>query len=156
MWICTNRSFLSIVHKHPCKADELLVRARVRAHITAAFPKAKIQRNENSDYLFRAVVKRSEVAAVIAQQIESINYGNFKNTVRNGPLHNAYHAIWHVMAKLQPLAPYSGRWRGRGTKPLFQELAQPVDGEEEELPRRRHGEMTDAEWAEYERQMAGA
>lgn len=108
MWICLNDAFLSVVHKE-CAADELLVRARRSGDIERVFPGAKVIKSPGTDYLFRAVVKRAEVGAALAKQAEAIGYGNFKGSVKDRRLHDAYSAFWGIHARLQPTAPYSGR-----------------------------------------------
>lgn len=110
MWVSLNNAFLSIVHKE-CGPDELLVRARRPGDIEAVFPDAKVTKSTDTDYLFRAVLPRARVAATIAAEVSSIDYANFKNSVRNNKLHDAYAAVWNIMVKLQPTRPYSGRGR---------------------------------------------
>lgn len=115
MWICTNKGFLSVVQPaaNDAKAagDKLLVRARVKAHIVAAFPAATVHRTPGRDYLYRAYIDRADVSAAIAAQIEAIGYGNFKNSVANNALHEAYSDTWRIMGRLQPGGPY-----GRGAR----------------------------------------
>lgn len=106
MWICLNDAFLSIVSKD-CGPDELLVRARVREHIWAVFPYAKISESTHTDYRYRAVVSRANVSAALAMQVYSLDYPNFKDSVREPSLRNAYSRVWDVMARLQPTPPYS-------------------------------------------------
>lgn len=117
MWVCLSGAFLSIVHKD-CAADELLVRARRQGDIKKVFPGVKEVKTVGNDYLYRAVIKRSVVADALAKMaLETIDYPNFKNTVRDNKLHNAYNRVWHVMADLQVIAPYSNpvrRQRGLG------------------------------------------
>lgn len=108
MWICLNRAFLSIVDKD-CPVDSLLVRARRPGDIESVFPKAKVKRTVGNDYLFRAVVKRSEVIAAMAAEVEGVDYGNFKDSVEDKQLKGAYSGVWGVMSRLQPVAPYSTR-----------------------------------------------
>jgi len=108
MWVMLSGSFLSVVHKD-CKPDELLVRARVKGHIEAVFPNAKVSEASHTDYRFRAVLPRSVVAQALSDQAMSLKYDNFKNTVRNNRFHDALASVWHVMARLQPTAPYTGR-----------------------------------------------
>lgn len=107
MWIFLHDCFLSIVDKD-CGDDELMVRARREGDIEKLFPKAKVVRLTRADYLFRAVVKRDEIARVIANEISWIDYDNFKGAVRDRDLHNAYMRVWTAMAALQPSKPYSG------------------------------------------------
>ena len=106
MWLMTSNSFLSVVAKD-CPADCLLVRARVKGHIENLFPAAKVFTEDGSDYQFRAIVKRSDVGAALTGLADGIGYSNFKSSVRNHALHDAYARIWHVMAALQPLKPYA-------------------------------------------------
>jgi hypothetical protein len=112
MWVCLNKAFFSIVHKE-CKPDELLVRARRPGDIESVFPDAVVIKSPDTDYLFRAVLPRTRVAEAIASEVTAIDYGNFKDSVRNRPLHDAYSAVWGIMARLQPTRPYSGRGNGR-------------------------------------------
>lgn len=112
MWICLNKAFFSIVHKE-CQANELLVRARRPGDIEKVWPYAKVIKSPGTDYLFRAVLKRSEVMDAIANEIGGIDYGNFKDSVDDDKLHNAYGRVWGVMANLQPLEPYSARRRSQ-------------------------------------------
>ena len=109
MWICLNRAFLSIVTPtgEP-DSDVLLVRARRKGDIQSVFPGAKVRRTPERDYLYRALVPRHEVAAALVGEVAGIDYSNFKASVRNKPLHDAFARIWSIMAGLQSSAPYSG------------------------------------------------
>ena len=106
MWFCFKSAFLSVVHKD-CKADELLVRARVAGHIESVFPSAKVRETYGTDYLFRAVVKRKEVGRVLTDIAFHYKEPNFKNSVTDDALHTAYSRVWSVMAGLQESRPYA-------------------------------------------------
>lgn len=107
MWICLSDAFLSIVHKD-CARDELLVRARRQGDIEKVFPDAVVLKTVGNDYLYRAAIKRTVVAEALSKlALETIDYPNFKNTVRDNKLHSAFNAIWHTIARLQAIAPYS-------------------------------------------------
>jgi hypothetical protein len=108
MWICLNDCFLSIVAKD-CARDELMVRARRRGDIEKIFPTAAVTRYTKSDYLYRAPVKRAEIKTALAGEVDRVSYANFKDSVVDLPLHNAYLRCWTAMATLQPVRPYSGR-----------------------------------------------
>lgn len=108
MWVCLKNSFLSIVDKE-CKPGELLVRARRPGDIEAVFPAAVVKKSTTTDYAYRAVIKRVDVAEAMTAEVMGIRYPNFKNSVRDDALHNAYAAFWNVHARLQPTAPYTGR-----------------------------------------------
>ena len=106
MWLCLNNAFLSIVDKD-CAPDELLVRARRDGDIERVFPKAEVEVTLGNDYRCRARVKRADVAAAITQRVMSIDYGNFKGSTKDKPLHDAYMGVWSAIGKLQPGGPYS-------------------------------------------------
>lgn len=101
MWICLNDAFLSIVSKS-CKPDELLVRARRKGDIERVFPGVQVRESEHTDYRFRAVVKRELIAKALTDQVKQIAYSNFKDSVRNDSLHDAYSKVWAAMYRLQP------------------------------------------------------
>jgi hypothetical protein len=100
MWLMLNDCFLSIVSKD-CARDELLVRARREGDIDKVFPEAKVTVSATTDYRYRAVVKRREVEAAMVGELHRINYGNFKDSVADAPLHNAYLRVWNTMLDLQ-------------------------------------------------------
>lgn len=106
MWLCLNDSFLSIVSKE-CSRDELLVRARRPGDIERIFPDAKVIETTNTDYQFRARIKKVFVEAALVEEVKRISYGNFKDSVSDTPLHNAYLRVWTAMSSLQPKPPYS-------------------------------------------------
>lgn len=107
MWLCFNNAFLSIVDPEDAGADLLLVRARREGDIQRIFPNVDVIRTPGRDYLFRAYIERGVVGAVVADMVTKVSYPNFKNSVRENLLHDAYSKIWHIMSNLQPLAPYS-------------------------------------------------
>jgi hypothetical protein len=114
MWVMLNNAFFSIVSKD-CAPDELMVRARRPGDIEKVFPEAKVTEFTASDYHYRAAIKRTRIAYVLTNLVQEIDYSNFKNTVRDKPLHDAYLRVWNAMADLQPQEPYAGRRRQRAT-----------------------------------------
>lgn len=109
MWVFSSRGFLSIVQKDASKPEMLTVRARVKGAIEAMFPRAKVQRTEGNDYLFRAEVPRELVAAAMYDYVDALTYNNFKNSIADDDYHNACSAVWHVMSRTQEVPPYSYR-----------------------------------------------
>ena len=121
MWLCLNRGFLSIVA--PTVADlvkarvlpvrhtatqqdesvysHLVVRARVRAHLTTYFPRAQVWAWPGRDYPFRVFVTRQEVLDLMRRQVVELTATNFKDSVKDKPLHDAYLRVWGAMASLQ-------------------------------------------------------
>lgn len=108
MWICLNDGFFSIV-KSP-NPGKLLVRARRKGDIERVFGAEEII-GAGTDYLSRAHIDKEIVLAVMAGRIERIDYPNFKNSVKNRALHDAYMDVWDALYRLQ-----SGKraWGGLG------------------------------------------
>ena len=104
MWIMTNNGYLSIVSKD-CGPAELLVRARRAGDIEKVFPNAKVTRQTDSDYLYRAILPRDVVKQALAAMIDLIDYPNFKDSVADRSLHAAYVSVWCAMAGLQHQPP---------------------------------------------------
>jgi hypothetical protein len=105
MWLCLNNAFLSIVDASS-EPGTLLVRARRAGDIEAVFPNAKVVQSIGRDYLYRAGIKREEVAGALAEQVMKLTYPNFKSSVADPRLHAAYSSTWSIMSQLQPYAPY--------------------------------------------------
>ena len=135
MWICANDGFVSIVDKAKNRTRDLHVRARMRGHLLALFPKAKVAETPGGDYRFRADIPRAEIGAVIAARIAGIGYDNFKDSVPDKALHDAYSRVWSVMGDLQPGGPYGMRGRrGRGRGAGIVDLFDPASEAEQEAP----------------------
>jgi len=111
MWIMLNGGFLSIVDNSNTKG-ELLVRARRRGDIEKVFPDAKVTSAVGRDYLFRASIKRELVADALHKQVMGITYPNFKDSVKDDKLHDAYSDVWGRMARLQETPPYHVPFKG--------------------------------------------
>jgi len=107
MWIVLNTGFLSIVKKD-CSTDELLVRGRRENDILAVFPDANVRKTPGNDYLYRAAVKRVEIANALTKILMDYDVYNFKNSVKDDALHNACVSVWGAMGGLQPGGPYGG------------------------------------------------
>jgi hypothetical protein len=119
MWIFISDAFVSIVAPRPGRGVDpqkfLIVRARVRGDIEKLFPRARIIANQGTDYRFRAIVPRAEVAAALAERASAIAYTNFKDTVTTQARHEAYFRVWSVMAELQqPFRALPRLTSGRG------------------------------------------
>jgi len=102
MWIFLSNAMLSIVRKPTDQAhDTLTVRARAPGDIESVFPGASIVEGEGSDYLFRAVISRAEVAERLHSEALAIDYENFKDSVEDPLRHDAYLDVWHAMYEFQ-------------------------------------------------------
>ena len=107
MWIATNVGFISIVQDKK-DAQVLKVRARARAHLEALFPGVAILETEDTDYRFRVITDRPTVALLLADLVMaegdrpgSVKYDNFKNSVKDNPLHDLYSDFWSLHHRYQ-------------------------------------------------------
>lgn len=100
MWIFTNQGFISAVADFN-KRGNLLVRARVKEHLTHLFPDAAVLKTTDADYLYRASIPQAEVAKVVAEQVQAIDYTNFKKSIPDDEYHAACSGVWHVMYRYQ-------------------------------------------------------
>ncbi|WP_176058111.1 hypothetical protein [Paraburkholderia sp. BCC1876] len=110
-WLCFNDSFLSVVasDKDP---KVLNVRARRVGDIEAVFGKTyPVVTLPARDYAFRAFIPRDVVANVVAAKLAATDYTNFKDSVADHHLHEAYARTWSTMAALQECPPYSTKPR---------------------------------------------
>ena len=113
MWLCLNNAFLSIVNKD-CPPGSLLVRARRPGDIEKVFgDKVKVTRSTDSDYLLRAIVAVEQVELAMKRAVRNIEYENFKNSVEDHELHDAYMKVWGAMSEVQNPRPYSTRFTAR-------------------------------------------
>jgi hypothetical protein len=133
MWVFLNDAFLSIVdesakklrmrNRAPSLDDPLLVRARVKGDIERVFPGTRVVENEATDYRFRAVVRRSDVAQAIYDEAMRIDYGNFKASVEEDDRHDVYAEVWNAHFRWQSRTARFGRQRqSLGSGPLPGEL----------------------------------
>ncbi len=99
MWVCLNDAFFSIVESD--KDGSLLsVRARRKGDLERYFPGQPVHERHGADYAFRAFVPRGGVARILSETALGIPYKNFKNSVRDHRLHDAYTQVWSVMGEL--------------------------------------------------------
>ncbi|HEX8321680.1 hypothetical protein [Longimicrobium sp.] len=119
MWVVTEHGFFTFVtdRKDP---EYLWLRARVREDLEGNFPGITVEQHPGADYLWRAKVKRTDVAERIAQMVmDGRITSHFKDEAlrkapktKFGSRHNAYYGFWTAMAALQDYAPYSKSPRG--------------------------------------------
>jgi hypothetical protein len=126
MWIALNTGFLSVVTAVPSmlpKAEKkrlkgegrpLCVRARKAEHLQALFPGRKVYQWKARDYPARIFIGAAALAEFMAQQVLNVDYGNFKSSVRDNELHDAYMGVWSVMNGYQHGRYKRGQWTPQG------------------------------------------
>lgn len=107
MWLYLKTGFYSIVHKPPCKQDELLVRARSKYDISELQKqlKAKYQfsgkiiDSPKADYAYRMIVPRKTFASYIANVVMELDYYSFKDALpsKDDLRFEAYLKCWNAM-----------------------------------------------------------
>lgn len=118
MWLSTNRGFYSVVAFDPKKAGagkkakkrkikasntHVLVRCRVKEHmeILTKFAGSTLEVDTKADYHFRTIISKGTWERFMAAETERIDYTNFKNSVKDNDLHDAYMSVWSTMIRLQ-------------------------------------------------------
>lgn len=96
MWVFLNDAFLSIV-AHAEQPEMLLVRARFPADLERFCPDAEVTETPDRDYRFRTVLPRRQVADLLAERCQEIDYGNFKASVHERGRHDLYAKVWSLM-----------------------------------------------------------
>jgi hypothetical protein len=135
MWIMTNFGAFSTTLRDPKIVDVgddrlLQVRARSAKHLRALKNKympnaSKIVRLTFCDYEFRIYCTHAEWAAAVAHMVHDINYRNFKDTVVDDDLHDAYLRVWSVLYDaLATNRKYPSRKRGKKGKNKSAQVSQ--------------------------------
>lgn len=111
MWIYAKTGFYSVVHKPPCREDELLVRVRCKDDIDKLQKLLKSEYQFNgevidspkADYAYRMIVPRETFASFLANVAMLMDYDNFKNTIgrKDYKRHDAYLRCWDAMYEWQ-------------------------------------------------------
>lgn len=98
MWVFTNKGFVSAV-EHRDRAHHLMIRAREKTHLYPLLPYGAegVIETTGADYRFRTTIKKSSFAKFMADQIASIDYDNFKNSIEDDQYHDACAKVWGVM-----------------------------------------------------------
>lgn len=102
MWVFLNDSFLSIVADRDHK-NRLLVRARAEGDIERVFSDATVEHTPRADYPYRAFVLRRVVVGAMSNAALTIDYPNFKNSVKEVDRHDSYMSVWGIMRSFQTL-----------------------------------------------------
>lgn len=100
MWLFSQRGFFSIV-QNINDPNSLIVRARVSGDIEKYWPHATVIATPDSDYLYRAVLRKEEVALVIIKMVMDIDYGNFKLSIKDRRRSPWYATVWQTMLTMQ-------------------------------------------------------
>jgi hypothetical protein len=113
MWLCLNDGFISVVQDKN-DANLLMVRARRKAHLKRLLGrKTRIHETPQADYRWRALVGRKRMVGIITNRILSLDYTNFKDSVKDEDLHHMYLGWWFDHHRFQQQA---------GQQPMFDDI----------------------------------
>lgn len=103
MWLFGQRGMFSIV-QHKDNPEILIVKARMKGDIEQHWPNATIERNEHYDYLYRANLRRNEVAYTIQEMVKAIDYTSYKGELHDRKRRYPYYLrIWEVLSDMQEM-----------------------------------------------------
>jgi hypothetical protein len=105
MWIYTKTGFISVV-QHRDKPGQMLVRARNPAHLRAGFPSRadEVFEDDKADYRWRLEVSRNELASMLMDAVDEIDYSSHVKEVVSGDDGHLYRAMmrtWQAMSDYQ-------------------------------------------------------
>ena len=105
MWIFTETGFISAVRKGP-NPNQLSVRSRDHLSLEplAFLAGLEIIKTPNGDYPYRLFVDEQVLAALVAEQVERVNYSNFKSKMFDTRGYEYAHElgrVWGVMLETE-------------------------------------------------------
>ena len=107
MWFCFNDGFLSVV-ADKTKPARVMVRARRKIDLVNVFgPDVEIVETPEADYRWRTFLHREAFKQVVNSRIDTMNYTNFKDSVKDHDLHRMYVEVWERHAKYGETDPAS-------------------------------------------------
>ncbi len=111
MWLYLKTGFYSVVHKPPCKKNEIMVRTRSKLDIEKLKKHLKenyefdsiVMETPKADYAYRMIVDKNIFAAFLVDAAMNLDYDNFKNTIPriDYKRHDAYMKCWEAMYEWQ-------------------------------------------------------
>lgn len=98
MWVFLSGGFVSIV-AHRDRPGDLMVRARDPEHLRQIWPDAEVQLTPKADYPARIVVPRRVVRERLAQEVDDLQYPNFKASLTDDAYHDLCLDVWSTHAR---------------------------------------------------------
>lgn len=102
MWVYFSDAMFSVVSS-PGDTNTLVVRARAKADLQHYFPHEVIQTHGGTDYAYRIKVSKALFGHVLIDYLMSIDYTNFKNTVKGRVRAKWYTVTWQDAVTAQRL-----------------------------------------------------
>jgi len=123
MWVFTQTGYISVVDKGQ-HAGYLTARSRDKQSlaILSEIADSPIEFTPMADYQYRTVVKREHLTEFLTQQVETLNYSNFKDQIwqtRGDDFHHACGDVWVAMNAIKDEEAqewYADRYAERAAK----------------------------------------
>ncbi|MAL11484.1 MAG: hypothetical protein CMF74_17705 [Maricaulis sp.] len=96
MWLFLSNGILSVVN-HRDLEDTVLVRARVREHISYYFGNEGIYVDRDADYPYRYNLQKEGFKEFLEEYVDEMEYDNFKNSVRSNDIKRTCMIVWNVI-----------------------------------------------------------
>lgn len=101
MWIFTQTGYISVVDKGQ-RAGHLTARSRDKQSLAvlSEIADSTIEFTPMADYEYRTVVERRHLAEFLIDQVDSLEYSNFKDQIwqtRGNDFHHACGDVWVAM-----------------------------------------------------------
>ena len=101
MWIFNKNEFLSVV-QHRDKPDHLMIRYRNVEQAEACTLAGEVSVTPSADYIARKVVSKNAFKQWMVEQIDNIDYDNYKNATYSTLMHKApLMSVWGTMHQWQ-------------------------------------------------------
>jgi len=94
MWVFTNHGFYSIVKILDTNPEKFWIRSRRKEHLNTYFSEERILESNGSDYQYRVEISKEELSEIFSYLPQEIDYTNFKDSIKDKPLHHAAKLVW--------------------------------------------------------------
>ena len=94
MWVFTNHGFYSIVKILDTNPEKFWIRSRRKEHLNTYFSEERIIESNGSDYQYRVEISKEELSEIFSYLPQEIDYTNFKDSIKDKPLHHAAKLVW--------------------------------------------------------------
>jgi hypothetical protein len=123
MWVFTQTGYISVVDKGQ-HTGYLTARSRDKQSlaILSEIADSPIEFTPMADYQYRTLVKREHLTEFLTQQVETLNYSNFKDQIwqtRGDDFHHACGDVWVAMNAIKDEEAqewYADRYAERAAK----------------------------------------
>ena len=92
--VFTNHGFYSIVKILDTNPEKFWIKSRRKEHLNTYFSEERIIESNGSDYQYRVEISKEELSEIFSYLPQEIDYTNFKDSIKDKPLHHAAKLVW--------------------------------------------------------------